>query len=170
MLDYSYDSNTLSNSRCTIQCTKTICRTRHCSFFQAELKQLVETYGYSKEEYRMFLSWHQPRDLVEKILDPNRFFRIIRDDTGKIIGYFESRMKDQKTEIVQWILINESERGKWHSKKIWEEFFKYCQSKWRTTILSFAKSENRVSCMMHTSRWFSQIDYTDGNVTFRKEL
>lgn len=80
-------------------------------FFQAELKQLMEKHGYSEKEYRMFLSWHQPRDLVEKILDPNRFFRIIRDHTGKIIGYFESRMKDQKTEIVQWVLIDKSYRG-----------------------------------------------------------
>ena len=48
-------------------------------FFQKELRDLVEKYGYSEEEYRLFLSWHQPKDLVEKILDPNRFFRIIRD-------------------------------------------------------------------------------------------
>ena len=60
----------------------------------------------------MFLSWHQPRDLVEKILDPDRFFRIIRDDTGKIIGYFESRMKDRETEVVQWVLIDASQRRK----------------------------------------------------------
>lgn len=71
----------------------------------------MQEYGYTKEEYDMFLSWHQPRDLVNKILDPNRFFRIIRDKEGKIIGYFESRKKDKTTEVVQWVLIDKSHRG-----------------------------------------------------------
>ena len=139
-------------------------------FFQKELRNLSQNLGYTEDEYRMFLSWHQPRDLVEKILDPDRFFRIIRDDTGKIIGYFESRMKDRETEVVQWVLIDASQRRKWHSKKIWEEFFEYCKTQWRVVIFSFAKAQNEASCQMHRSMWFKQIDNQKDGITFRKEF
>lgn len=137
-------------------------------FFQRELIYLMQEYGYTKEEYDMFLSWHQPRDLVNKILDPNRFFRIIRDKEGKIIGYFESRKKDKTTEVVQWVLIDKSHRGQWFSKIIWEEFFKYCKLQWRTIILSFAKSQNKASCHMHQWLWFKQSDNNHDDLTFSK--
>lgn len=47
-------------------------------FFQKELRDLMNKYGYSEEDYRLFLSWHQPKVLVDKIIDPNRYFRILR--------------------------------------------------------------------------------------------
>jgi hypothetical protein len=43
-------------------------------FFQKELISLAYKYGYSERQYKDFLSWHQPKELVKKILDPNRFF------------------------------------------------------------------------------------------------
>ena len=63
-------------------------------FFQSELRQLCDTYGYSDEEYRQYLDWHQPKVLVEKILDPDRFFRVVRDQSNQIIGFFESRGRE----------------------------------------------------------------------------
>lgn len=50
-------------------------------------------------------------------MDPERFFRILRSDSGKVVGYFESRrVYHPKTafeeEVVQWIFIDEKLQGK----------------------------------------------------------
>lgn len=56
-------------------------------------------------------------ELIEKIMDPERFFRIIRNNSGKIVGYFESRQNYNhqtafKEEVVQWVFIDEKLQGK----------------------------------------------------------
>lgn len=139
-------------------------------FFRKELRKLVEQYGYSEEDYEAFLSWHQPKELVEKILDPDRFFRIIRDTDGKIVGFFESRNR-WELETVQWIFIEESVQGQGLGKKLWDEFFIYCSAREVKQVRSFVKESNVLSCWLHEKLWFQKVSTDeDGCISFEKKL
>jgi len=45
-------------------------------------------------------------------MDSNRFFRIIRDESGQMRGFFESRSATSTVEVVQWVFIHQDFQGK----------------------------------------------------------
>lgn len=134
-------------------------------FFNKNLKKCCEQYWYPEGTYEKFCNYCQPADLIEKIMDPERFFRILRSDTGKVVGYFESRrVYHPKTvfeeEVIQWIFIDEKFQWKWLSTKLWDEFFQYCKNNRIKYIKSFSRISNNVSTWMHLSEGFG-IHTTD---------
>ena len=83
-------------------------------FFVRELDALSSRYpeGYDEESIAMYTREHQVGQILEKIQDPGRFFRIIRNEKNAVIGYFESKQNSiyTDTQSVQWIFIDERYR------------------------------------------------------------
>ena len=134
-------------------------------FFNKNLKKCCTEYWYPKGTYEKFCNYCQPADLIEKIMDPERFFRILRSDTGKVVGYFESRrVYHPKTvfeeEVIQWIFIYEKFQWKWLSTKLWNEFFCHCEDRGIKYIKSHSRVSNHISTWMHLAHGFG-IQRTD---------
>lgn len=146
-------------------------------FFNKNLKKCCEDFWYPEGTYERFCNYHQPMELIEKIMDPERFFRIIRNNSGKIVGYFESRQNYNhqtafKEEVVQWVFIDEKLQGKWLSTKLWNEFFCHCEDRGIKYIKSYSRISNDLSTWMHLAHGFGiqKTDETKWEYTWCKIL
>lgn len=100
-------------------------------FFAKETSKLAHKFSYSEGEWRRWTDWHSVKGLAEKILDPERYFRIIRSENGEIIGFFESKThsSEPETQVIQWTLIHHIARREGLASCFYEEFEKYCHEK-----------------------------------------
>ncbi len=120
-------------------------------FYSWELYKLAKEQGYSEKLIQKYLSWHTPNELIEKMLDPTRFFRIIRDTDGRIIAYFESKEHSmyKDTQVMQWMLIDEKYRKNGQATRVYEEFKKWCLENNYTSVWSYADIGNHASRKWH---------------------
>lgn len=85
-------------------------------FFTSEFQKLCEKYPetYSKDDAKLFLDAHHPVEIIEKLQDRKRFFTFSYNESGDMVGYFESRQSSQysDTQVVQWMFVSEHERRK----------------------------------------------------------
>ena len=105
-----------------------------------------------RSDRKLYNDYHHPVELIEKMADPTRFFRIVRDEeTGEILAYFESKQSAQytDTQVVQWIFVSEKVRQQLLAKKIWQEFEEWCRHKDYKSIWSFAALRNTISQQVH---------------------
>ena len=98
-----------------------------------------------------YIDWHIAQSLREKISDPTRFFRLIRDTSGHLIAYFESKQHSQysDTQVVQWILVDEFHRSTGLSKILRREFYNWCQSHGYTSTWTYVHQNNAESQAAH---------------------
>lgn len=123
-------------------------------FFTTEFCKLSDAYpdSYPKDDRKLYNDYHHPVELIEKMRDPTRFFRIVRDDeTGEILAYFESKQSTQynDTQVVQWIFVSEEARQQWLARYIWQEFEKWCRLNGYKSIWSFVALRNTISQQVH---------------------
>lgn len=121
------------------------------SFFWRQLQEISAL--YTEENVREFLSWHTQSELANKVIDPQRFFRIIRDEKGNIIAYFESKQSGQEdmedVQVIQWFFVKEEHRERWALKVLWKEFIEWCEANNYTIIWSYTALQNEVSKDVH---------------------
>ena len=116
----------------------------------------IEKY-YKKEQIKNFREWHTSESLEWKIDDPTRFFRVVRDDFGDIIAYFESRGNpEEKRQSVQWFLVDPKYRKNWILKSIWQDFEAWCRKNEYSSIWSVNSLENKVSEEVHRRLWMEK--------------
>lgn len=116
-------------------------------FFAQESSKLAHKFSYSEGEWRRWADWHSVKELTEKILDPERYFHIIRSENGEIIGFFESKTHSSEptTQVIQWTLIHHIARREGLASYFYEEFEKYCHEKWMQKIVTFIHEDNIAS-------------------------
>lgn len=144
------------------------------AFFEQQINKLALKKFFPKEDVQFYLAWHTFSELLEKIIDPNRFLRIIRDKEERIIGFFESKTHSQEnnTHVVQWTLIDEKYRRSGIGSIFAHEFQEYCQSKWIEKIITFIHKDNKPSLAFRENLWFIRIEeeVESGIITLEKRL
>lgn len=119
---------------------------------------------YTPELIEKFISWHDSESLTEKIDDPTRFFRVIRDELWNIIAYFESKRHHDESmndiQVIQWFFVHEWYRNQWALKSMWKEFVGWCEKNGYRYIWSYTALQNKVSQDVHASL-FSERDIVD---------
>lgn len=105
----------------------------------------------TEEEEKNYIDWHTAESLREKISNPTRFFRLIRDTSGDLIAYFESKQHSQytDTQVVQWILVDQLYRKTGLSKILRREFYIWCQSHGYTSTWTYVHQNNAESQAAH---------------------
>ena len=137
-------------------------------FFEEQVLSLLERFpSFGEESIAKYIQDHTKDELEKKILEKNRFFRLVQTTEGEIIGYFESRQDEREYggnyEIAQWLLIKEGFRKNGLSKELWKSFFDsidlYLEDNNLThiDIISFCKQGNKESVKMHLANWFNCI-------------
>ncbi len=99
------------------------------SFFVNQIGELKRRGLCTEEEEKEQIDWHTIESLRGKISDKKRFFRLIRDSSGKIIVYSESKQNSQYLDIqvVQWVLIDKAFRNTRLSRKLYHEHRRWCR-------------------------------------------
>ena len=121
------------------------------SFFWRQLQWISSM--YTDEDREKFLSWHTQEQFSQKINDPKRFFRIIRDKKWTIIAYFESKQSSEEDtedmQVIQWFFVKDEYRNKWALKSMWNEFIEWCRKNNYTIVWSYTSLQNEVSKAVH---------------------
>lgn len=122
-------------------------------FFVRELEALSKHYpeAYDEENIAQYIRDHQMGEMLQKIHDPSRFFRIIRNEKGVVIGYFESKQNSiyPDTQTIQWIFIDEAYRWSGLARQLWDEFTSWCHENSYKSVWSFVALQNTISQEVH---------------------
>lgn len=146
------------------------------NFFYQEMQKVWEKFNYSPEIIENWKSWHSYNEMVNKIVDKDRFFSTIKDKNWEIIWVFESKKSWQKWEndvqIVQWTLINEKFQWVWLWSLLKYDFLLYCKQNWVKKIRTFVHKNNDKSLALNEKFWFniSDFDQEIDTYTLEKEL
>ncbi len=127
---------------------------------------------YTLEELSEFRSYHTVWELEEKLSDPSRFFRIVRNEHGEIIACFESKQGSiPSMQRVQWFFVLPRHQQKGILKILFQEFEEWCKINNYNIIWSIAALENRVSIKTHWALWFIETGVSKkGYQEFLKNL
>lgn len=141
-----------------------------------EIKKLLKdtwiyTYGsyYSSEMIEEITStWHDPKRLAEQIQDPDCYFAVAKNDTGKIVGIITAQKIKNKSLQLNRLYVHPDLQGKGIGKQLLDNSSKEFRP--IKTILLDVEAMNEKAIKFYKKQGFkeySESEETIGDTTFK---